>query len=201
MGNAGVGKMIDTAEFLPIAKVSSEELQAFSCGNEALDEFFREGALAYADELFGKTYGFRATTGDKDLLCLFTVSNASLLTAYLPNARKKKLARLVSAPKRNMTYPAVLIGRLGVSVKYQHVHIGADVLKFIEHWFVEPTNKTGCRYLIVDAYNQPSPTAFYQRNGFDFVFSTEEQEKKYRNIDSDAALRTRLMFFDLMLVK
>ena len=31
-----------------------------------------------------------------------------------------------------------------------------------------------------------------------FMFSTEEQEKQYRNIASDGSLHTRLMFFDLM---
>ena len=38
----------------------------------------------------------------------------------------------------------------------------------------------------------------YQRNGFNYMFSSEEQEKQYRNIETDAALQTRLMFFDLM---
>ena len=32
----------------------------------------------------------------------------------------------------------------------------------------------------------------------DFMFSTEEQEKQYRNISDDSPLNTRLMFFDLM---
>ncbi|MDO5130582.1 MAG: hypothetical protein Q4D64_11765 [Prevotellaceae bacterium] len=63
------------------------------------------------------------------------------------------------------------------------------------------SNKTGCRYLIVDAYNSEIPLAFYKKNGFDFIFSTEEQEKDYRKIVSDEPLRTRLMFFDLILIK
>ena len=36
---------------------------------------------------------------------------------------------------------------------------------------------------------------------FDFMFSTEEQEKAYREIVSDMPLKTRLMFFDLILIK
>ena len=97
--------------------------------------------------------------------------------------------------------PAVLIGRLGISTKFQHLHIGTEVIDFIKSWFVEPYNKTGCRYLVVDAYNEDVPVAFYKKNGFDFMFSTEEQEKSYRGIVSDKPLKTRLMYFDLILIK
>ena len=76
-----------------------------------------------------------------------------------------------------------------------------SVLDFIKSWFVEPYNKTGCRYLVVDAYNEDVPVAFYKKNGFDFMFSTEEQEKSYRGIVSDKPLKTRLMYFDLILIK
>lgn len=38
----------------------------------------------------------------------------------------------------------------------------------------------------------------YLKNGFDFMFSSEEQEKVYRNIQDDEPLKTRLMFFDLI---
>ena len=33
--------------------------------------------------------------------------------------------------------------------------------------------------MVVDAYNEDVPVAFYKKNGFDFMFSTEEQEKSY----------------------
>ena len=99
-----------------------------------------------------------------------------------------------------MIYPAVLIGRLGVNVKFQHngERIGTYLLDFIKFWFTEPDNKTGCRYLVVDAYNAEIPLSFYRKNGFTQLFSTEEQEKEYRNISSEGTLTTRLMFFDLI---
>ena len=50
-------------------------------------------------------------------------------------------------------------------------------------------------------YNEDVPVAFYKKNGFDFMFSTEEQEKSYRGIVSDKPLKTRLMYFDLILIK
>ena len=42
------------------------------------------------------------------------------------------------------------------------------------------------------------PINYYRNNGFDFMFSTEEQEKLYRHIMVPGQLHTRLMFFDLM---
>ena len=68
----------------------------------------------------------------------------------------------------------------------------------IKSWLVNDDNKTGCRYLVVDAYNDVVPCEYYLHNGFSFMFSSEEQEKQYRNITIDGALRTRLMYFDLM---
>ena len=50
-------------------------------------------------------------------------------------------------------------------------------------------------------HNDAVPVAFYKKNGFDFMFSTEEQEKSYRGIVSDKPLKTRLMYFDLILIK
>lgn len=79
------------------------------------------------------------------------------------------------------------------------IHIGSDILIYIKLWFLEPYNKTGCRFMIVDAYNEPAMMAFYEQNGFKTVFSTEQQEKDYRHLSSDASLNTRLMFYDLML--
>ena len=76
--------------------------------------------------------------------------------------------------------------------------LGSDVLDFIKIWFIEPLNKTGCRFVIVDAYNTPQTMAFNEQNGFTTVFSTEQQEKDYRHITSESILSTRLMFYDLM---
>lgn len=54
--------------------------------------------------------------------------------------------------------------------------------------------------MLVDAYNSASTICFYESNGFATVFSTENQEKKYRLIDQGRPLNTRLMYFDLMLL-
>ena len=93
----------------------------------------------------------------------------------------------------------MLIGRLGVNNLFKKKHVGSELLDYIKQWFVDPDNKTGCRYLVVDAFNQSVPLAFYEANGFRFMFSSEQQERKYRNVESSVKLHTRMMYFDLML--
>ena len=170
----------------------------FSCGNKDLDEFFATDYFDYAKQLMGKTYAFLEVDNPREIVCAFTVANASIFTTHLPNARRKRIGKSVPQPKRDMIYPAVLIGRLGVNSGYMRRHIGTELMDSIKSWFIDDENKTGCRYLVVDAYNEATPLEYYRKNGFDFMFSTEEQEREYRSISGDGPLHTRLMFFDLM---
>lgn len=172
--------------------------EPFDCGNEDLNEFFKEDAIAYGRQLMGKTYVFTELANPLKIVCAFTVSNASIFTNYLPNARKKKVGKELPQTKRDLIYPAVLIGRLGVGENYKGMHIGTELMNYIKSWFTDDENKTGCRYLVVDAYNEEIPLNYYQANGFQFMFSTEGQEKEYRKISSESTLKTRMMYFDLI---
>lgn len=147
----------------------------------------------------GKTYCYRLNDSPDKVVCAFTLANAGVRVSDLPNARRKKIEAGIPHVKALKDYPAVLVARLGVSSEFRSKHIGSDVLEFIKIWFIEPLNKTGCRFVIVDAYNTPSTMAFYEKNGFTTVFSTEQQEKEYRHLSSETSLNTRLMFYDLML--
>ena len=101
-----------------------------------------------------------------------------------------------------INYPAVLLGRLGVDKHFQHEHLSAQIIDFVAQWFTSEDNKSGCRHLIVDAYNEQGLIDFYERNGLKLFFSTEEQEREYRDLsDSGQELETRLMYRDLILLK
>ena len=149
-------------------------------------------------KLLGKTYCYRLNEEPYKVVCAFILANAGVRVSDLPNARRKKIEAGIPHVKALKNYPAVLVARLGVSSEFRSKHIGSDVLDFIKIWFIKPLNKTGCRFVIVDAYNTPSTMAFYEQNGFTTVFSTEQQEKDYRHITSEKSLSTRLMFYELM---
>lgn len=71
-------------------------------------------------------------------------------------------------------------------------------MDFIKYWFIEEENKTGCRFIVVDAYNNELAIKYYERNGFTFLFDNEAEEKEYFGITTENQLRTRLMYFDLI---
>ena len=168
----------------------------FRCGDDDLDEFFTDDAFLQSDELLCKNYCFTLDDDPSVIVAAFTLSNDSI--KKIPGSRKKKVEKNIPREKQYSSYPAVMIGRLGISVDFQSRHLGSDVLSFIKAWFVDPLNKTGCRFLLVDSYNKERNLAFYERNGFNYLFSTEEQEREFRGIKPERPLNSRLIYFDLI---
>ena len=186
----------DKCSLFPLLK--QEEIEGFTCGDRDLDDFFTNDCFAYSKELLGKTYCFRMDTNPRVVVCAFTLANAGIRVSDLPNARKKKIETDIPHIKALKDYPAVLVARLGVSKDYRSLNIGSDALSYIKLWFLEPYNKTGCRFMIVDAYNNAETISFYEKNGFKTVFSSVQQEKDYRHLVPEVSLNTRLMYYDLM---
>lgn len=103
------------------------------------------------------------------------------------------------------SYPAVLIGRLGVNKDYRIMEgeaerTGKQLMDFIKSWFIDGANKTGCRFIVVDSYNEPKPLRYYAQNDFEGLFSSEVQEKEFTGLKIEDALTTRLMYFDLIIL-
>ena len=168
----------------------------FVCGDSDLDEFFHEDAFLQAGQLLCKNYCFTSDKNPNEVVCVFTLANDSI--KKIPGSRKKKVEGAIPRDKHYASYPAVMIGRLGVSQLMQGKNLGTEVLDFIKAWLVDPMNKTGCRFVLVDSYNQDKNFKFYERNGFKFLFSSEEQEREFRDLKPDKPLNTRLMYFDLI---
>ncbi|MFT6602344.1 MAG: hypothetical protein ACJAZZ_001491 [Dokdonia donghaensis] len=177
----------------------------FDCDHQDLNDFFTNDVDNYSSELLGKTYCFTLDEDPTIIVCAFTISNDSIKTTHLPNSRKKKVIKEIPRPKHMRSYPAVLIGRLGVHKDYRNIEgeeerTGKQLMDFIKSWFIDGANKTGCRFIVVDSYNEIGPLKYYTRNEFIPLFSTEEQEKEFTGLPSEAELTTRLMFFDLIVL-
>lgn len=193
--------LLEECTFMTLRQGIKEAISEFSCGNEDLDSFFHEDYVPYEDELMGKSYCFLHDK-KKVIVGAFTVCNASIHNRLLSSGAKKTMASHLSEEKRNINYPATLLGRLGINKDYQGLHIGSELMNFIKAWFIEPNNKTGCRYILVDAYNTPNTIAYYKRNGFNFIFNNIDSEKRYRQLEKvEGELHTRLMYYDLILAK
>lgn len=193
--------LLQECTFMTLCQGMSESQSEFSCGNEDLDSFFHEDYIPYEEELMGKSYCFLHDK-KKVIVGAFTVCNASIHNRMLTSGAKKAMSANLNKEKQNINYPATLLGRLGISRDFQGLHIGSELMDFIKAWFIEPGNKTGCRYILVDAYNIPSTIGYYKRNGFNFIFNNIESEKRYRRLENvEGELRTRLMYYDLILTK
>lgn len=177
----------------------------FVCSKDNdIHKFFHEEFDDYSYQLLGKSYCF-VTKQDSKMVAAFTVANSSIRVDNMPKPKRNKLNRKIPFSKQRSQYPAVLVGQLVVFDEFTGLDLGKDVMNFIKAWFIDPLNKTGCRYIIVDAVNKEKVLQFYKDNGFDFIFASDEEEMKYlskeeRVVDNDYFRETRLMYFDLMLL-
>ena len=168
----------------------------FDCGNDDLNEFFNRDALDYKRQMLSEICFFRHKISGA-IVCAFSFSASAIKTADLPGSRRKKVKEYIPREKTLKSYPAILIGRLGVATEFNGQGIGSQLIDFTKDICL--IRFPNCvRYLLVDAYNEPSVVGFYQKNAFMPVFSTEEQEKKTYGQPPSDILRTRYMFYDMI---
>lgn len=173
--------------------------EPFSCEDSDLDDFFSNDVFHYETELLGKTYAWINMADPSKILGLVTLANDSVKAQFIANSARNRLQRSIINAKRGMNYPAVLIGRLGVSSNYRGkgLNIGSQILDFLKGWFRSFDNKTGCRFIVVDAYNNEKTLHFYEMNGFRPLYKTEQEERSFLELSPEEPLETRFMFFDL----
>ena len=190
-----------------LSVLSEEHLKhcnIFDCGSsedeQDLNDFFTNDAIPYQQKLLGKTYLFRSRKDTKEIVTAFTLANDSIrLTNKLAEEYKEIFLEDTDLRDKSIKrFPDVLIGRLGTSTKFAHQGYGSAVMDFIKNLFRE-SNKTGCRFIIVDALNNADTLHYYERNGFRYLVEDERLEAKYVGIGvGHLPLHTRLMYFDLL---
>lgn len=189
----------DKFSLIPLRDIEdyrSRKIILFDCGRGDLNEFFHCDAYHHLQEILAVSYYFQPLEATKENI-FFPVALISLLNDRIeiePGERKqdkrdfyKELKKTIPYPKRNYTsFPAVKIGRLGVRKEYQKGGIGTILLNMIKELFLV-NNRTGCRYLTVDAYNDPKTQRFYiEKNGFTPLWDKDKDDP-----------HTRILYFDL----
>jgi GNAT superfamily N-acetyltransferase len=129
----------------------------FDCGDQDLNEFVKEDALTYVNGKISVTY---ILSNKDNAIGFFCLSNDSI------EIKGKAKTTLIKAGKRQKTYPALKIGRLGIDKRYQGKGFGSFIIKHTLGLALTHSEKIGCRYVTVDAYNRDIPLSFYSRNGF-----------------------------------
>lgn len=143
----------------------SYTFKPFDCGEDDLNDYLLNNAKQYNKRLMAVTY---IIENDDDLVAFFSLSNDKIAITDSDKATWRKIKSLFPHSKHRSDYPAVKIGRLGVSQKFQGNKIGTNILDFVRTMFLTD-NRTGCAFVTVDALKNAVP--FYLKNGFKFLCS------------------------------
>lgn len=151
--------MDTTFYFEPLGE--QHDRAAFSCGNKALDEYFR-GDPIRQDVSRRVTNAFVLTPDGKFVAGFYTLSPLSILSVDLPPSLQKKL------PKRPIG--ATLIGRMGRELSLRRKGVGEMLLMdaLCKAW--QASKLVSCWAVVVDA--KEGAREFYRKNEF-IPFATQ----------------------------
>lgn len=174
--------MIERFNFLRLTQTTA--LKPFDCDNSDLNEFFFKDAKEHLAHLLAVTY---VLEDDNETIAYYSVLNDSIREKDTTNSRYKKILGLIPYALRikYKSHPAVKVGRFAVNKKYQSQGIGSELMDYIKGNFLD-NNKTGCRFIVIDALNNDRTVKFYKENKFDFLTLDDKTDEN------------RLMFFDLI---
>ena len=167
-----------------IRRLSKDDhILSFDCGDDDLNDFILNESAHYCESRLAVTYAIDVK-GSNNFVGFFSLANDRVSITDFENKtefNRFRKRRFVNE-KRLKSYPAVKICRLGIDLSAKGQSLGTFILDFIKSYFIID-NKTGCRFITVDAYN--SAISFYIKNNF-LPLSSES--------DTD---HTKLLFFDL----
>ena len=161
-----------------------EVVESFNCGDEDLDDFIQNDTPLYREALLAVTYIIERRT-DNRTVGFFSLANDRISIKDFPTNNefnKFRRHRFVNE-KRLTNYPAVKLCRFALSDDLKGKHMGSFLLDFMKRYFTTD-NKSGCRFMTVDAYRNAVP--FYEKNGFLYLSKVDDERP------------TRLMFYDLI---
>lgn len=166
-----------------VRRMDEEELvKSFDCGDPDLNDFIMNESSHYRQALLAVSYVMEEEDGQ--VLAYFSLANDRVsLTDFASSTEFNRFLRhRFVNEKRIKSYPAVKLCRFGVELSAKGQHLGSALIDFIKSYFVED-NKTGCRFITVDAYMDAVP--FYIKNGFVQLKPDDDNP------------HTRLLYFDL----
>jgi len=153
---------------LPLSSDDVLELPDDFSSDPDLNEFFKIDSLAYERGLWVKNYKILLKDQVEPILGLVSLLNDAL--RFQVKGQKRKYTHF---QKNYMeAHPAMKVGRLAIRKELCRAGIGSKVLNLLKEFFLNE-NRTGCRFITVDAYNRPEVIGFYRKNGFVEIKATD----------------------------
>lgn len=138
----------------PLSAISDEQLSEFDCGKLSLNTWFEQKSRS--NEASGGSRTYVLLTLDGKVAGFYCISNYCLAHE---GAR--------AAIRRNMPdpIPAVLLGRLAISKKFQGLGLGRALLRHAIENALKVAEITGAALFITEPIDEDA-YAFYQHSGF-----------------------------------
>lgn len=140
----------------PLGK--QHRLDAFECGEPALDEWLRRHARA-------------AQASDSARVFVVTLEDRETVVAYYALAAaqvepEEATARALKGQPRTRPVPAILLARLAVDRQHQGAGLGRSILQDVLLRCVEAAEAIGARVLLIHAKHEAAK-AWYMQLGFE----------------------------------
>lgn len=147
--------MTERAFCPPVSLTEKHEIVQFCSGEESLDSWLRERALANMKAFASRTY----------VLC---PANSNRVIGYYALCMGQIFSsEVVGSMRRNMPHqiPSVILGRLAIDEKWQGKGLGGALLQDAVQRSVRAAKEVSARLLIVHALS-PEAESFYLYYGF-----------------------------------
>lgn len=161
-----------------------ENMSAFSCGVDELDKFFHSEVKECVKHRYLSAYCAFLDSGE--IVAVFTLMNDALMIPgqtekedFIYDLRLEVEDDIVNFFNRQSSYPAINIGHLGTSEKYQSKGIGTAIIDLVADTFAN-YKQAGCQFITVDALNNKRTIRFYQDNAFGFQTNKDLQSPTRR---------------------
>lgn len=148
-----------------------ESMSEFSCGVEELDYFFKCEIRECVEHRYLSAYC--AYTEKDGIVAVFTLMNDAVMIStnekedFFDDLRLEECSATVDFFKKQSSFPAINIGHLGTSVKFQDKGIGTTIIEFVVGTYSQ-YRQAGCQFVTVDALNNKDTIRFYLKNYFNF---------------------------------
>ena len=151
------------------------QVSRFDCGDLEMNTYFRRKSKKYRRQLLVQSYHFCPIeyTGTEPIV-LVDLCNDVVCRKILPDME------VIPEKKRYLeTFPAVKIARLGRNVKFRGLGASAHLFNALKMFFTRG-NRTGCRFLTLDAYKER--VGLYESCGFIRTLIDDEQESQKQTV-------------------
>lgn len=141
---------------VPVEEIDESLVSAFSCGDEAMDNWFLGKALNWCYLGFCQVY---IALDDEGVAGFFSLSPTQI--------EPKSLTNSIRAGKNALAHPGLLLGRIAVRTDLQgsSLRVGTTLLEHAICRACEISKTVGGRFIVLDAKNEDL-FVWYARHGF-----------------------------------